>query len=63
MRLESIDLKGWVQTEAEAFESIETVDVERIDEYVWFDLSEAVRPLGGEEAPELPQRHPFLLID
>ncbi|MFP4069210.1 MAG: hypothetical protein ACLFVC_03430 [Opitutales bacterium] len=56
-------MKGWVQTQAEAFESIETVDVERIDEYVWFDLSEAVRPLGGEEAPELPQRHPFLLID
>ena len=33
------------------------------DEYIWFDHSEAVHPLDRTTAPDLPARHPFLLID
>ena len=36
---------------------------EQFDEYVWFDESEAVRPLERATAPALPERHPFLLVD
>lgn len=35
----------------------------QFDEYVWFDATEAVRPLEKGTAPELPARHPFLLVD
>lgn len=34
----------------------------QFDEWVWFDESEAVRPLERARAPELPQRHPFRLL-
>lgn len=36
---------------------------QQFDEYIWFDESEAVVPLAGSRAPELPERHPFLLGD
>lgn len=36
---------------------------EQFDEYIWFDESSAVRPLDHATAPDLPERHPFLLID
>jgi erythromycin esterase-like protein/dienelactone hydrolase len=36
---------------------------DQFDEYIWFDHSEAVHPLDRTTAPELPARHPFLLID
>lgn len=36
----------------------------QFDEYIWFDKSRAVSPLSdAERAPELPDRHPFLLVD
>ncbi len=35
---------------------------EQFDEWVWFDETEAVRPLGRSRAPALPQRHPFRLL-
>ncbi len=35
---------------------------DQFDELVWFDESEAVQPLAGSRAPELPQRHPFRLL-
>ena len=35
----------------------------QFDEYVWFDESEAVRPLERATAPPLPARHPFALLD
>lgn len=35
----------------------------QFDEYVWFDTSNAVRPFERATAPELPERHPFLLAD
>ena len=35
----------------------------QFDEYIWFDRSGAVNPLGREHAPDLPERHPFQLID
>ena len=34
----------------------------QFDEYVWFDETEAVRPLGRSVAPALPERHPFRLL-
>ena len=34
----------------------------QFDEYVWFDETEAVRPLGRPAAPSLPERHPFRLL-
>jgi protein-L-isoaspartate(D-aspartate) O-methyltransferase len=34
----------------------------QFDEWIWFDESRAVEPLGEERAPELPQRHPFRLL-
>jgi protein-L-isoaspartate(D-aspartate) O-methyltransferase len=34
----------------------------QFDEYVWFDTSRAVTPLGPSSAPALPQRHPFRLL-
>ncbi len=36
---------------------------DQFDEYVWFDRSEAVSPLEWAAAPDLPERHPFLLAD
>lgn len=36
---------------------------DQFDEYVWFDFSEAVTPLGREIVPDLPEHHPFLKID
>lgn len=35
----------------------------QFDEYIWFENSEAVEPLGRERAPRLPERHPFAIID
>ncbi len=36
----------------------------QFDEYIWFDETTAVRPLGGRgRAPELPQTHPFATLD
>ncbi|HET6568318.1 MAG TPA: erythromycin esterase family protein [Rhodothermales bacterium] len=35
---------------------------QQFDEYVWFDETEAVRPLGLSTAPTLPERHPFALL-
>ena len=34
----------------------------QFDEYVWFDETEAVQPLGDAVAPALPHRHPFRLL-
>lgn len=37
---------------------------QQFDEYIWFNETEAVRPLELSAAPALPERHPFaLLID
>jgi len=37
---------------------------QQFDEYIWFNETDAVHPLGETTAPDLPQRHPFaLLID
>jgi protein-L-isoaspartate(D-aspartate) O-methyltransferase len=36
---------------------------DQFDEYIWFDHSAAVHPLNRAKAPQLPPRHPFLLID
>lgn len=35
----------------------------QFDEYIWFDESSAVRPIGRPHAPALPQAHPFALLD
>ncbi|MDX1680016.1 MAG: erythromycin esterase family protein [Akkermansiaceae bacterium] len=35
----------------------------QFDEYIWFEESQAVTPLGREKAPSLPQGHPFALVD
>lgn len=35
----------------------------QFDEYIWFDTTHAVRPFERANAPELPERHPFLLAD
>lgn len=35
----------------------------QFDEYVWFNYSRAVHPIAREHAPDLPELHPFLLID
>ena len=36
----------------------------QFDEYIWFDRSHAVTPLTeSERAPQIPERHPFLLAD
>lgn len=35
----------------------------QFDEYVWFDRTDHVEPLGRTNAPELPDQHPFLLTD
>lgn len=34
----------------------------QFDEWIWFDETEAVRPLERARAPALPQRHPFRLL-
>jgi erythromycin esterase-like protein len=34
----------------------------QFDEWIWFDQSEAVTPLGHARAPELPRSHPFGLL-
>ena len=36
---------------------------EQFDEYIWFDRSHAVTPLGRPHAPELTEGHPFALLD
>ncbi len=41
----------------------EAVLPKQFDEYIWFDESHAVRPLDRAGAPDLPERHPFLLAD
>jgi protein-L-isoaspartate(D-aspartate) O-methyltransferase len=35
----------------------------QFDEYIWFDETSAVTPLGRPHAPALPQAHPFALLD
>jgi protein-L-isoaspartate(D-aspartate) O-methyltransferase len=35
----------------------------QFDEYIWFDETHAVHPLGRPHAPSLPQAHPFALLD
>jgi protein-L-isoaspartate(D-aspartate) O-methyltransferase len=35
----------------------------QFDEYIWFESSEAVTPLGKDRAPEMEQGHPFAIID
>lgn len=35
----------------------------QFDEYVWFDESRAVTPFERAQAPDLPERHPFLYAD
>ena len=35
----------------------------QFDEYIWIDRTSAVQPLERSAAPELPERHPFLLAD
>lgn len=35
----------------------------QFDEYIWFETSNAVTPLGAEHAPEFPENHPFAQID
>ncbi|HYE56875.1 MAG TPA: erythromycin esterase family protein, partial [Rhodothermales bacterium] len=40
----------------------EAVLPRQFDEYVWFDETRAVTPLGPSHAPTLPQRHPFRLL-
>jgi protein-L-isoaspartate(D-aspartate) O-methyltransferase len=35
----------------------------QFDEYIWFDETTAVTPLGRPHAPALPQTHPFALLD
>ena len=35
----------------------------QFDEYVWFDETTHVEPIGVSHAPDLPERHPFLLGD
>ena len=32
---------------------------EQFDEYVWFDETRAVVPLGGEEVAGVPETYPF----
>ncbi len=36
---------------------------EQFDEYIFFDETRAVTPLGRPHAPELPETHPFALLD
>ena len=36
---------------------------EQFDEYIFFDETQAVTPLGRPHAPELPESHPFALLD
>lgn len=36
----------------------------QFDEYIWFEESSAVTPLSERDrAPELPQKHPFAIMD
>jgi protein-L-isoaspartate(D-aspartate) O-methyltransferase len=35
----------------------------QFDEYIWFDETHAVTPLGRPHAPRLPDTHPFALLD
>ena len=35
----------------------------QFDEYIWFESSEAVTPLGKDRAPEMEEGHPFAIID
>ncbi len=41
----------------------EAVLPKQFDEYVWFDNTTAGRPFERATAPDLPERHPFLLAD
>ena len=36
---------------------------DQFDEYIFFDETQAVTPLGHPHAPELPEYHPFALLD
>jgi protein-L-isoaspartate(D-aspartate) O-methyltransferase len=37
---------------------------EQFDEWIWFDATSAVRPLGGAgKAPSLADGHPFATVD
>jgi len=36
---------------------------EQFDEYIWFEESSAVTPLTRDRAPDLPEKHPFAVID